>query len=74
MQYYQFQKKGKILSSKLKLLLSQDPTIINVDTYHKNIKNNIDNIFIANEDNLKYDAIIGIMATGILIRSIAKKN
>jgi cobalt-precorrin 5A hydrolase len=67
-------KKGKILSSKLKLLLSQDPTIINVDTYHKNIKNNIDNIFIDNEDkNLKYDAIIGIMATGILIRSIAKK-
>lgn len=37
-------KKGKILSSKLKLLLSQDPTIINIDTYHKNIKNNIDNI------------------------------
>lgn len=67
-------KKGKILSSKLKSLLSKDPTIITVDTYHKNIKNNIDNIFIDNEDKtLKYDAIIGIMATGILIRSIAKK-
>lgn len=67
-------KKGKILSSKLKSLLSKDPTIITVDTYHKNIKNNIDNIFIDNEDKtLKYDAIIGIMATGILVRSIAKK-
>jgi len=66
--------KGKTLSSKIKLLLSKDPTIINVDTFHKNIKNNINNIFICNENKkIKYDAIIGIMATGILIRSIADK-
>ncbi|MEA4957078.1 Cobalt-precorrin-5A hydrolase [bioreactor metagenome] len=65
--------KGKILSSKLKSLLSKDPTVIWIDAFHKNVKENIDNIFIDNVNNpVKYDAIIGIMATGILVRSIAK--
>lgn len=60
--------KGKILSSKLKMLLDKNPTIINVDTFHKNVKENINNIF-----NNNYTIIIGIMATGILVRSIALK-
>ena len=62
-------KKGKELSSRLKLLLDEDPTIIKVSTFHKNVKDNLDIIF----NNKNYDAIIGIMATGILIRSIADK-
>lgn len=57
---------GKLLSKKLKSLLDNDPTIIRIDTFHKNIKNNIRYIF--ND----YDVIIGIMATGILVRSICK--
>ncbi|KZX14619.1 cobalamin biosynthesis protein CbiG [Methanobrevibacter cuticularis] len=60
-------KKGKELSSKIKTLLEDDPTIMDVKTVHKNIKTHINHIF--NE----YDAIIGIMATGILIRSICSK-
>jgi len=57
---------GKLLSKKLKSILNNDPTIIKIDTFHKNVKNNINHIF--ND----YDVIIGIMATGILIRSICK--
>lgn len=57
-------KNGKILSEKIESILKEDSTIITIDTYHKNIKNTIEKIF------NKYDAIVGIMATGILIRSI----
>ncbi len=59
--------KGEELSNKIKEFLLEDPTIIKIDTFHKNINQNINNIFNS------YDAIIGIMATGILIRSIANK-
>lgn len=59
--------KGKGLSSKLEALLKDDPTIIRVDSFHKNIKSKIAEIF--NE----YDAIIGIMASGILIRTVCNK-
>ena len=61
--------KGKVISDNLKEILDKDPTIIRADTFHKNIKENINNIF--NKQNISYDAIIGIMATGIIIRSIA---
>lgn len=57
-------KNGKTLAEKIENILKDDPTIITIDTYHKNIKNTIKEIF------NQYDAIIGIMATGILIRSI----
>ena len=57
--------KGYELSFKIKELLNNDSTIIKCDTYHKNVKNNFKILF--NE----YDAIIAIMASGILIRSIA---
>jgi len=78
--------KGKKLSSRLKTLLDEDPTIIKVTTFHKNVKDNINIIFnnnlnnnvesnnsIESNNNTDYDAIIGIMATGILIRNISDK-
>lgn len=57
--------KGKDLASKLKEKLDDDSTIIRTDLYHKNVRKNFPILF--NE----YDAIIAIMASGILIRSIA---
>jgi Cobalamin biosynthesis protein CbiG len=46
--------------------LSQDPRILKVDIFHKNVKKTLSRIF--ND----YDAIIGIMATGIMVRSICE--
>ncbi len=57
-------KKGKILSDELYYKLIKDPTIIKVKQFHKDVKNNILKSF------YNYDAIIGIMASGILIRNI----
>ncbi len=57
--------KGYDLSFKIRELLKNDSTIIKCDIYHKNVKNNFKLLF--NE----YDAIIAIMASGILIRSIS---
>ena len=57
--------KGKDLSFKLKELLDCDSTVIRTDLYHKNVKENLPLLFD------EYDAIIAIMATGILVRSIA---
>ena len=56
---------GKNLALKLKEKLDQDSTIIRSDLYHKNVKKNFKLIF--NE----YDVVVAIMASGILIRSIA---
>lgn len=58
-------KKGYDLSFKIKDLLDNDSTIIKCDIYHKDVKNVFNLVF--NE----YDAIIAIMASGILIRSIS---
>lgn len=55
---------GKTLAEKIEKTLKEDSRIITIDTYHKNIKKTIKEIF------NKYDTIIGIMATGILIRFI----
>ena len=57
--------KGKLLSKKLKNILDKDSTVILTDIYYKNVKKSMPILFD------KYDAIIGIMASGILIRSIA---
>ncbi len=57
--------KGYELSFKLKDLLDLDSTIIKADIYHKNVKKYFPILFD------EYDAIIAIMASGILIRSIA---
>ena len=45
--------------------MDDDSTIIRTDLYHKNVRKNFPFLF------YEYDAIIAIMASGILIRSIA---
>lgn len=57
--------KGKELAICIKEKLDNDSTIIKTDLFHKNVKKYFPLLF--NE----YDAIIAIMASGILIRSIA---
>lgn len=57
--------KGLVLANDLKEKLDSDSTIIKVDLYHKNVKKYFSILFD------EYDAIIAIMASGILIRSIA---
>jgi cobalt-precorrin 5A hydrolase len=58
-------KKGYDLSIDIKEKLDLDSTVIRTDLYHKNVKKNFPILF------YEYDAIIAIMASGILIRSIA---
>ena len=58
-------KKGQDLALKLKEKLDQDSTVIRTDLYHKNVKKYFPLLF------QEYDSIIAIMASGILIRSIA---
>lgn len=56
---------GRNLALKLKEELDSDSSIIKVDMFHKNVKKYLKIAF------YEYDAIIAIMASGILIRSIA---
>ena len=58
-------KKGRKLAFDLKDKLDLDSTIIKCDLYHKNVKECFPILF------YEYDAIIAIMASGILIRSVA---
>lgn len=44
--------------------LEHDPTIVKVDIFHKNVKETLNNVFNS------YDCVIGIMATGIMVRSL----
>jgi len=53
---------GIKLAQELKTKLLKDPTIMIVELFHKDIKNVINKIF------SEFDAIIGIMATGIMVR------
>jgi len=55
---------GQKLANELAADLNNDPTVINVDVYHKNVIQTLNNSF------TKYDCWIGIMATGIMIRSV----
>lgn len=55
---------GKTLANNILTVLEEDPTIIRVDTFHKNVKETLNNIFNS------YNCIIGIMATGIMVRNI----
>jgi Cobalamin biosynthesis protein CbiG len=57
--------KGKELALDLKEKLDGDSTIIKTDLYHKEVRKYFPILF------YEYDAIIAIMASGILIRSIA---
>jgi|WetSurMetagenome_2_1015567.scaffolds.fasta_scaffold62174_4 cobalt-precorrin 5A hydrolase len=56
--------RGKTLGMKILKDCESDHTIIKVDLFHKNVKNTLNNIFNS------YNTIIGIMATGIMIRNI----
>ena len=56
---------GKEISDKLYDILIKNPTILSVKQYHKNVFKTIDQEF----DNS--DCIIGIMASGIMIRAIS---
>ncbi len=56
---------GKEISDKLFENLVKNPLFIRVDQYHQNVMETVKNIFD------KYDCIIGIMASGIIVRSIA---
>lgn len=58
-------KKGYNLSLQLKSILDKNPKILSTKLFYKNVKNTIK--FLVYE----YDAIICIMATGIVIRSVA---
>ncbi len=58
-------KKGHDLALDLKEKLDNDSTIIKTDVYHKDVKLHFPVLF------KEYDSIIAIMASGILIRSIA---
>ncbi len=55
---------GKNLANTVSRELADDSTIIKVDVFHKNVKENLEKIFYS------YDCLIGIMATGIMVRNI----
>lgn len=57
--------KGQKLAFDIKEKLDTDSTVIRCDLFHKNVKKYFNLAF------LEYDAIIAIMASGILIRSVA---
>lgn len=56
---------GKEISDKIYSLLVDDPTVLSVTQYHKNVFKTIDTIF------SQVDCIIAIMASGIIIRAIS---
>ena len=55
---------GRIIVKNIYTILKEDSSVIKVDMFHKNIKDNLNKIFNS------YDCIIGVMATGIMIRNI----
>lgn len=55
---------GKKIAQKLCKKLEQDPTIMYVKIFHQDTKNTLNSVF------SQYDAIICIMATGIIVRSL----
>jgi len=57
-------KEGQKLASDMELVLRNDPTVIKVDLFHKNVKDTVSNLF--ND----YDCWVAIMATGIMVRII----
>jgi len=55
---------GRKISNKMASALKNDPTVIKVDTFHKNVNETLNSFF--ND----YDCWIGVMATGIMVRCI----
>lgn len=55
---------GQLIAKKLADNLKNDPTVLKVDLFHKNVKKTLNNI--SND----YNCILGIMAAGIMVRSV----
>lgn len=55
---------GQKLAFELGLTLEMDPSILQVDLFHKNVKSTLNDIY------SRYDCILGIMASGIMIRNV----
>lgn len=55
---------GSKIASEMAKALKNDPTVITVDVFHKNIKETVSSLFI------EYDCWVAIMATGIMVRTI----
>jgi cobalt-precorrin 5A hydrolase len=55
---------GKNVAIELFNTVEMDPSFLKVDLYHKNVKKTLNKIF------YEYDCILGVMATGIMVRSI----
>lgn len=55
---------GSNIASEMVQVLKNDPTVIKVDVFHKNVKETISSLF--ND----YDCWVAIMATGIMVRTI----
>ncbi|AEG19408.1 cobalt-precorrin 5A hydrolase [Methanobacterium paludis] len=56
--------KARKLAEKIMDDVAEDPTVIKVDLFEKNVKKTLKTVFNS------YDCIIGIMATGIMVRNI----
>lgn len=52
------------IASKILENLADDPMVTGIEIFHKNVKKTLQSVF------SEYDCIIGIMATGIMVRSI----
>ncbi|HEX7467174.1 MAG TPA: cobalt-precorrin 5A hydrolase [Methanobacterium sp.] len=57
-------KNGQSLALKISKKLENDPTVIKMDIFHKNVRKTLNDIFSG------YDCILGIMATGIMVRNV----
>lgn len=55
---------GRNLASIISKELSQDPRVVKLEVFHKNVKENLNTVFQSS------NCVIGIMATGIMVRSI----
>ncbi len=58
---------GQNVANRIAQILKDDHTVLTIDLYHKNVKDTIRKIF------SQYDCILGIMASGIMIRSVCSQ-
>ncbi|MCC7560950.1 MAG: cobalt-precorrin 5A hydrolase [Methanobacterium sp.] len=57
-------KEGSTIASEMAQVLKNDPTVMKVDVFHKNVKDTLKSSF------YDYDCWVAIMATGIMVRTI----
>jgi len=55
---------GQNVANRIAQMLEDDHTVLTIDLFHKNVKDTIEKIF------SQYDCILGIMASGIMIRNV----